>query len=94
VRPDFYWGKREWEPYLRGAALVSHDERGLPAFYGWAGTPLSAFDNPFSARCEEIEPKFWLSSPLARAAWSSAPLSAIARQLTSYVVYRCPATRP
>lgn len=93
VRPDFYWGKREWEPYPRGAALVSRDQRGLPAFYGWAGTPVSAFDNPFSARCDEIEPKFWLSSPLARAAWSSAPLSAIARQLTSYVVYRCPAAR-
>jgi hypothetical protein len=90
VHPAFYWGKRHWQPYRRGTPLVARDERGLAAFYGWAGTPRSVLENPFAARCVEVEPKFWISSPFARAAWATAPLTAIARELTSYVVYRCP----
>jgi hypothetical protein len=92
VHPGFYWGKRHWQPYERGAPLVARDERGLAAFYGWAGTPRSVLENPFAPQCVEVEPKFWISSPLARAAWATAPLAAVARELTSYVVYRCPGT--
>jgi Alg9-like mannosyltransferase family len=92
VRAPFYWGKRKWRPYARGTGFIASDERGLPVFYGWAGTPANVFDNPFAARCTEIAPHFWVASPLARAAWSSAPLSTIAEGLSSYAVYRCPAT--
>jgi hypothetical protein len=92
VHPAFYWGKRQWQPYRRGTPLVAHDARGLAAFYGWAGTPRTVLENPFAAQCAEVEPKFWISSPLARAAWATAPLAAVARELTSYVVYRCPET--
>jgi len=90
VPASFYWGKRQWQAYPRGAPLVARDTRGLPAFYGWAGTPADVLQNPFAARCAEIAPKLWLSTPLARALWSRPPFSALARELTSYVAYRCP----
>ncbi|HEY3500150.1 MAG TPA: hypothetical protein VGK73_35915, partial [Polyangiaceae bacterium] len=91
VQASFYWGKRRWHGYPRGAALVSKDERGLPAFYGWAGNPRNVHENPFAARCIEIAPKFWVSTPLARSAWASEPLSTLARSITTHAVYRCPA---
>jgi GPI mannosyltransferase 3 len=92
ARPAFYWGKRRWAAYRSEEMLRTRDERGLPAFYGWAGTPRTIAQNPFSARCREVAPKLWVSSPKARSAWQSDALAGVAKGITTHAVYRCDET--
>lgn len=89
VKPALYWGKRHWEPYRRGAALVARDERGLSVFYGWAGTPRSVLENPFATSCIEIAPKLWVSSSFAQNLWALEPFRTLAASITTHSVYRC-----
>jgi hypothetical protein len=94
AKPRFYWGKRNWYPYATHPQLSSHDARGLPAYYAWAGTPLTVHTNPFHAECEELFPKFWVSSPEARSFWSKPFSASLAKGITTYAVYRCPDHSP
>lgn len=87
--PRFYWGKRRWQPFSADAGLSSRDARGLPAFYAWVGKPLTVHDNPFHAKCEDLFPKFWVSSDAARTFWSKPLPSSLSKSITTYAVYRC-----
>jgi phosphatidylinositol glycan class B len=89
ARPAFYWGKRRWAPYSASEPARELDERGLPIFYAWAGTPRTLLESPFSRRCRELLPKFWVSGPEARSFWADGLPAKLARSITVYGIYAC-----
>lgn len=90
--PLFYWGKRRWQRYSATGPLTARDQRGLPAFHAWAGTPRTVLANPFHARCKQLFPELWVSSPAAREFWSKPLPGAVAKSIRTYAVYSCPAS--
>lgn len=91
LEPAFYEGTRRFRPYVSGQALAATDERGLPAFYGWADTPARLPDNPFAARCNAVATSPWTARPAAQALFRLRLLRRFATRVVGHTAYRCAA---
>lgn len=89
LEPAFYEGTRVFRPYASGQPLTSTDERGLPAFYGWADTPARLPDNPFAKRCTPLVTEPWTARPAAQWLLRLPPFARFAPSVVGHTVYRC-----
>ncbi len=88
--PMFYEGKRRFRSYASGQPLSATDERGLPAFFGWADTPPRLPENPFARRCEALFTSPWTARPMAQTLLHLPFIERFAHGVVGHTAYRCP----